>query len=167
MVGTWIDKYKDAVKLLSDGGHDIGNHSDQHAHVNKLSLEQNIEDMKKCSSRIEAITGHPSILYRGPYGEYNNTVMRAAEATGHKVIQWDVDTLDYKGLTPSEMCDRIVKKIRNGSIILMHNDTKHTSEGLQMIINTITELGYEIVPVSELIYEENYEINHEGRQIRK
>ena len=65
------------------------------------------------------------------------------------------------------MCKRIKSKIRNGSIILMHNDTKHTAEGLQQIIDTIKNLGYEIMPVSEMIYYENYEINHEGRQIRK
>lgn len=76
-----------------------------------------------------------------------------------------VDTLDYTGKTPDEMCERIKKKIRNGSIILMHNDTKHTAQGLQQIIDTIRELGYEIVPISEMIYYENYQINHEGRQI--
>ena len=73
--------------------------------------------------------------------------------------------LDYTGKTPEEMCERIKKKIRNGSIILMHNDTKHTAIGLQKIIDTIKELGYEIMPVSKMIYYENYKINHEGRQI--
>ena len=63
------------------------------------------------------------------------------------------------------MCERISKKIRNGSIILMHNDTKYTMQGLQQIINKIHELGYEIVPLNELIYKEDYIINHEGRQI--
>lgn len=69
------------------------------------------------------------------------------------------------GLTAAEMCERIKKNIRTGSIILMHNDTKHTASGLQQIIDTITTLGYEIVPLDELIYFDNYEINHEGRQI--
>ena len=78
-----------------------------------------------------------------------------------------VDTLDYEGKTPDEMCERIKKKIRNGSIILMHNDTKHTAKGLQQIIDTIHNEGYEIVPLDELIYEDNYEINHEGRQIQR
>ena len=49
----------------------------------------------------------------------------------------------------------------------MHNDTNHTAEGLNQIIRTIKDLGYEIVPVSEMIYQDNYEINHEGRQILK
>ena len=123
--------------------------------------------MEKCNARIEEITGKKVKFYRGPYGEYNNTVIKAAEGLGMKVIQWDVDTLDYEGKTADEMCERIKKKIRNGSIILMHNDTKHTATGLQQIIDTIKDEGYEIVPLDELIYYENYEINHEGRQIKQ
>ena len=65
------------------------------------------------------------------------------------------------------MCKRIKSKIRNGSIILMHNDTDCTAKGLQKIIDTIREEGYEIVSLSELIYEDNYTINHEGRQVTK
>lgn len=78
-----------------------------------------------------------------------------------------MDTLDYEGKTPEEMCERIKKKLRNGSIILMHNDTKYTAKGLQQIIDTIHAEGYKIIPLEELIYKENYEINHEGRQIPK
>ena len=65
------------------------------------------------------------------------------------------------------MCKRIKDKIRNGSIILMHNDTKYTASGLQKIIDTIHGCGCEIVPLNELVYEDDYEINHEGRQIKQ
>ena len=126
-VGTWVDKYGEQVKKLAEAGHEIGNHSDNHAHVNNLSYDANLSDMKKCNEKIEKITGKKVKFYRGPYGEYNNTVITAAENLNMKVIQWDVDTLDYTGKTASEMCERIKKKIRNGSIILMHNDTKYTS----------------------------------------
>ena len=64
------------------------------------------------------------------------------------------------------MCKRIKSKIRNGSIILMHNDTDYTAKGLQKILDTIREEGYEVVPLSELIYEDNYTIHHEGRQVK-
>lgn len=167
-VGDWVKKYPEAVKALSEAGMEIGNHSYNHAHVNKLSYEQNIEDMKKCNEVITEITGKEVKYYRGPYGEYNNTVIQAAETCNMKVIQWDVDTLDYEGKTPSEMCEIIKRKIRNGTIILMHNDTKYTAEGLQQIIDTIhDEEGYKILPLEDLIYTENYEINHEGRQLKK
>lgn len=166
-VGDWVKKYPDAVKKLSDAGMEIGNHSYSHTHVNKLSFEDNVEDMKKCNELIESITGEKVNFYRGPYGEYNNTVIKAAECLNMQVIQWDVDTLDYEGKTPDEMCQRIQKKIRNGSIILMHNDTKYTASGLQQIIDTIKEEGYEIVPLNALILKDHYEMNHEGRQIHK
>ncbi len=65
------------------------------------------------------------------------------------------------------MCKRIKSKIRNGSIILMHNDTDYTAKGLQKILDTIREEGYEVVPLSELIYKDNYTINHEGRQVKE
>lgn len=166
-VGTWVDKYPEAVKMIAENGHDVGNHSNSHAHVNKLSYEENIKDMQKCNEKIETLTGKSVTLYRGPYGEYNNTVINAAEKLNMQVIQWDVDTLDYNGKTTEEMCKRIKEKIKSGSIILMHNDTDYTAKGLQEIIDTIEDLGYEIVPVSELIYKENFTIDNTGRQIKK
>lgn len=123
--------------------------------------------MKKCNELIEEIIQANVKYYRGPYGEYNNTVIQAAKALNMQVVQWDIDTLDYEGKTPEEMCERVKKKLRNGSIILMHNDTKYTAKGLQQIIDTIHAEGYKIIPLEELIYKENYEINHEGRQIPK
>lgn len=143
-----------------------GNHSYSHAHVNKLSYDQNIEDMKKCNELISNITGEEVSYYRGPYGEYNNIVIAAAKELNMQVIQWDIDTLDYRGKSPEEMCERIKKKIRNGSIILMHNDTKYTAKGLQQIIDNIKAEGYGIVSLENLIYTEDFEINHEGRQIK-
>lgn len=166
-VGTWVDKFPNAVTELSEAGMEVGNHSNSHAHVGNMSYGDNLEDMSKCNEKIEKITNKKVKFYRGPYGEYNNTVISVAKELNMNVIQWDVDTLDYEGKTVEEMCDRIKKKIRNGSIILMHNDTKHTAEGLQQIIDTIHNEGYEIVPLDELIYHENYEINHEGRQVGK
>lgn len=93
MVGDWVDKYPEAVKKISDAGHEIANHSDGHKHVNNLSLEENEKEVKICSDKIEAITGKRTTLYRGPYGEYNNTVIQAAENQNHITIQWSLDIL--------------------------------------------------------------------------
>jgi len=62
---------------------------------------------------------------------------------------------------------RIRNRIRPGSIILFHNDTPHTASLLPDIIENLKEMGFEFLPVSEMIMRENYEINHEGRQIKK
>ena len=78
MVGDWVEKYPDAVKKIFDAGHEISNHSNTHPHVNNLTYEKNVEEILECSKKIELITGQKTTLYRGPYGEYNNTVIQAA-----------------------------------------------------------------------------------------
>lgn len=164
MVGDWVEKYGEAVKKIYDAGHEIGNHSYNHPHVNNLSLEKNKEQIQKCSDLVKNITGEGTKLYRGPYGEYNNTVIEAAESLGHKTIQWSIDSLDYKGLTGEQMWERIEPKLENGSIILMHNGTENTALSLNDIIAKIKEKGYTPVKISELIYSENYIIDNNGIQ---
>lgn len=166
MVGTWVDKYGEAVKKIAEAGHEIGNHSDTHPHVNNLSKEKNIEQIQRCSEKIKKITGNGTSLYRGPYGEYNDVVIEAAEEAGHKTIQWSIDTLDYNSLTGEQMLNRINSKLTNGSIILMHSGTENTALSLEMIIQNIKEKGYEIVPVSELIFDDNYTIDSTGMQYK-
>ena len=73
VVGDWVDKYEDAVKKIAEAGHEIANHSDTHPHVNNLNYEKNIEQIENCCKKVEVITGKKTELYRGPYGEYNNT----------------------------------------------------------------------------------------------
>ena len=164
MVGEWVDKYPETVKKIYDAGHEIANHSNTHPHVNNLTYEKNVEEILECSKKIEAITGQKTTLYRGPYGEYNNTVIKAAIENNHQVIQWSLDTLDYNGLDYEQMWDRLNTKITKGSIILMHNGTEHTANSLERIINNIKEKGYEIVKISDLIYKDNYTIDANGIQ---
>ena len=93
MVGDWVDKYPEAVKKISNAGHEIANHSDGHKHVNNLNLEENEKEIQMCSDKIQKITGKSTSLYRGPYGEYNNTVIQAAENQKHITVQWSLDIL--------------------------------------------------------------------------
>lgn len=166
MVGEWIDKYPEAVKKIYEAGHEIANHGNMHKHMNNLSYEENIEEIEKANEKIEAITGTENKLFRAPYGEYNNTVIKAAKENGYIPIQWNLDTLDYTGLTGEEMWKRIEKKLKNGDIILSHNGTAHTADSLDMLIKNIKGKGFEIVKVSDLIYEDNYKININGTQIK-
>lgn len=148
-------------------GKKYGSHSNTHPHVNKLSYEKNIEEIERSNDKIEKITGKRTNLYRAPYGEYNNIVIQSAQDKGYFTIQWSLDTLDYKGLTGDEMWNRLSGKLKSGDIILMHNGTKHTADSLDMLIKNIKKEGYEIVPVSELIYKDNYKIDSAGTQILK
>ena len=142
-------------------------HSDTHPHVNNLSYEENIEEIEKSNQKIEKITGQRTKIYRAPYGEYNDTVIKAANDKGYYTIQWDLDTLDYTGITGGEMWNRLEGKIKEGDIILSHNGTKHTADSLDMLIKNIKAKGLELVKVSDLIYKENYNINSNGTQIKQ
>ena len=165
MVGEWVDKYPEAVKKIYEAGHEIGSHSNTHPHVNKLSAEKNLEEIKLSVNKIEQITGQKTNIYRAPYGESNDTVIKTAQENGYYTIQWNLDTLDYKGLTGEEMWNRLKNKLENGSIILSHNGTKHTADSLDMLIKNIKEKGYEVTTVSDLIYKDNFTINNNGTQI--
>ena len=166
MVGDWVEKYPEAVKKINQEGHEIGSHSDTHPHVNQLSSEENLEEIKTSSKKIEQITNKKVTLYRPPYGEYNNTVIKVANENSYIPIQWSLDTLDYTGITGNEMWNKIKDKISNGDIILMHNGTEHTADSLDMIIKNIKEKGFNLVTVSDLIYKENYSIDVNVKQIQ-
>jgi len=167
MVGDWIEKFSDAVKKIHEAGHEIASHSDTHPHVNNLTYEENIEEIEKSNDKIEKIIGNRTKIYRAPYGEYNDTVIKAAQDKGYYCIQWNLDTLDYTGLTGNEMWNRLESKIKAGDIILSHNGTKHTADSLDMLIKNIKSKGLEVVRISDLIYKENYAINNNGTQIKK
>ena len=94
MVGDWVDKYPEAVKKIYEAGHEIGSHSNTHPHVNNLTAEKNLEEIQLSVNKIEKITGNKTILYRAPYGEYNDTVIKTAQENGYYTIQWNLDTLD-------------------------------------------------------------------------
>ncbi|MBQ1274672.1 MAG: polysaccharide deacetylase family protein [Cellulosilyticum sp.] len=166
MVGDWMRKYPDLVKRIAEDGHDVANHSNKHPHVNELSKEAVKTDLMGAHEEIKKITGKECFLYRPPYGEYNDTVLDAAKECNYYTIQWDVDSIDWKGYEADVIVKKVLehKHLGNGSIILLHNGAKHTAQALPDIIKGLKEKGYEIVPISELIYTNNYTLDHEGRQ---
>ncbi len=167
VVGDWVDKYPETVKKIHDAGHEVMNHSDTHPEMTKLSAADMAAELNTCSDKLEAITGLRPNLFRPPYGDYNNAVVGAARNAGMFTVQWNIDSLDWKDLTPQQMMDRIMPRLTPGSIILLHNGGKHTPELLPTLLEALQTQGYTVVPISKLIYTENYEIEPDGRQVRK
>lgn len=165
LVGDWVERYPESVKALSDAGMEVMNHSNDHAHFSKLSEQEIINNVNACNDKIEEITGIRPTLFRCPYGEYDDHVVSTINGMGIHVIQWDVDSLDWKDLSASEIYTRVTTNVSSGSIILFHNAALHTPEALADIIEYLQSNGYEIVPVSELILSGDYTIDHTGRQI--
>ena len=93
LCGYWVDKYPEEVKRIYEDGHDVGNHSNTHPHGAQLSLEQNKSEITKVHEKLTALLGSGATvnLYRPPFGEYNDTVIEAAESLGYYAVQWDVE----------------------------------------------------------------------------
>ena len=167
VVGAWVDKYPESVKQLHDAGHKIGNHSNSHPYMTKLSEKQMIAELTACNDKIKSVTGEEPILFRAPYGDYNNATIKATESIGMYTIQWDVDSLDWKeNATAQSIAQRVISKVKNGSIVLFHNDADHTPEALPIILSTLQNEGYEFVFIEDLILKENYKILHDGTQCK-
>ena len=166
MTGGWVESYPEDVKAISDAGHDLGNHSENHKQMSQLSAGECKDEIQKVHDKVKELTGKDMFLFRPPYGDYNDTLIEAANGLGYHVIQWDVDSLDWKDYGADAIVSKVVDHphLGNGSIILMHNGATYTKDALEQVITGLTDKGYEIVPISELIYTENYEMDHEGRQ---
>lgn len=163
LVGDWVEKYPESVKEIAKRGHDVGNHSDTHAHLPELSDEGIKKELEDCNNKIKELTGKCPTLFRPPYGDYNNNVVTVTNNLDMYCVQWDIDSLDWKDPTPQQMVERIKNNLKNGSIILMHNGATNTPEALPMIIDAIKAEGYELVPISQLIPKGEYYTDHEGR----
>ena len=166
VVGSWVDKYPESVKALADAGHEVMTHSDDHAHFSKLTAAQIRTNISASCDKIEAVTGTRPTLFRCPYGEYDDHVIQTLTEMSMKTIQWDVDSLDWKELSASEIRQRVKSGVKSGSIVLFHNAAKHTPEALPGVIEDLLQDGYQIVPVSELLLQGDYEMDHTGRMCR-
>lgn len=166
VTGDWISTYPEAIQKIQKAGHDLGSHGDNHKHMTRLSVEENQKELKGCYDKMKALTGIEMDLFRAPYGDYNETLVDTAKKEGYQVIQWDVDSLDWKDYGVESIIKTVVehKQLRNGSIILLHNGSKYTKDALDQTIAGLKEKGYCMVPVSELLHKKEQYIDHTGRQ---
>lgn len=154
VIGQNAEKNPQLVKKAAELGHEIGNHTYDHKSIYKLSGEILCEDVEKCSNVIKGITGKKPKLFRPPEGFMNDTIASAVAENGYDVILWKVDTYDWKGKSAAEIASNVIRSVKSGDIILMHDyiwRQSHTAEALDIIIPQLLERGYKFVTVSELI----------------
>ena len=167
MTGGWVDSFPDMVKEIYARGHDLGNHSQNHKQMSKLSANEQKTEIMTVSDKIRELTGYEVFLFRPPYGDYNSTLINTVYSCNHYPIQWDVDSLDWKDYGVENIIKTVTqhKALGNGSIILMHNGAKYTAEALDTVLSTLQSQGYTLVPVSQLIIKQNFHMDATGRQI--
>lgn len=165
IVGDWAKRFPESVKAFFDAGHEIANHSDTHKAFSKCTYAELRREMADCNEKLEKITGKKVALVRAPSGDYTNQSIDVAKELNMLTIQWDVDSLDYTKIPVEEIVNRVLSRVQNGSIVLFHNGVDNTADALDRILTELAKQGYSFVTVSDLIYKENYTIDHTGRQI--
>ncbi len=164
-VGMWAEKYPDVLKKLAESGRmEIGTHSNTHPDMGKMSAYDIKLELTASMDIIERVTGTRPELFRPPYGSYSDALITTAKELGLYTVQWDVDTLDWKGLSAGDIAERVLGRVREGSIVLMHNNGEHTLEALPIILDGLKNKGFACVKIGDLIYRDNYTIDHTGRQ---
>lgn len=154
--GSWAKRFPHVLKDIANHKHELANHSYSHPHPNSISKTKNQEEILKTQELIQDITDVKTTLYAPPYGEFNETVLIAAGELGYQTIMWSIDTIDWKRPHSEVIKKRVLNKLHNGAIILMH-PTEPTAKALPDLIRKIHERGYSIVTVSELLQDLNSE----------
>ena len=148
--GSWGNRFPNLVTELSTRGHELGNHTYSHPHPNTLSKDKNKEQIQRAEQLITQLTQIKTTLYAPPYGEYNDTVLLAAAELGYTTIMWTIDTIDWQRPPAEIIINRVMKKINNGAIILIH-PTESTAKALPELIRQIKNQGYTISTVTDII----------------
>ncbi len=147
VVGKSALAYPDVLKRTADAGMEIGSHTMTHPRLTSLSVSGIKNELQKVSNTISSITGTAPTLLRPPYGSYNKTVGAAANMP---LILWSIDTLDWKTRNAEKTINSVLKNVKDGSVILMHDLYSQTADAAEKIIPALINKGYRLVTVSEL-----------------
>lgn len=151
LVGTWVKSFPELVKEMAKEGHEMANHGMIHGHPFQMSREEIKRIIAENSLLIWSVTGQkPANLFAPPYGEVNPEIVNCAAELGYRTIMWSVDSIDWKNPAPDIMMDRILSKIQNGGIILLH-PTIPTKTVLPALIKRLRKKGLEPGPVSSVL----------------
>ncbi|MBQ8201665.1 MAG: polysaccharide deacetylase family protein [Clostridia bacterium] len=164
LVGIWVDKYPELVQAIHERGHEIGNHSDSHPYMTQISEAKMRQELDGMSDKIEALLGQRPTLFRPPYGDYNNKVVTVSRDEGYEVVQWSIDSLDWKNRGVDDLVKRATTNVQPGDIILFHNDSEYIVQALPAILQYYQAQGFSMIPAGEILLSGETTIDVQGKQ---
>lgn len=155
MVGERVPSFKTEVQRMVNEGHEVANHTMNHKYLQKLGAAEIQSQVAQCNDVIEAACGVRPRLMRLPGGNYNATV----KANTHMpMIQWNIDTLDWKTRNADKTVNAVLSQVKDGDIILMHELYSQTGDASLRIIPELAKRGFQMVTVSEMAAAKGYDL---------
>ncbi|MDL2220435.1 polysaccharide deacetylase family protein [Eubacteriales bacterium OttesenSCG-928-N14] len=151
MVGNRVKNYEDVVKQVVAQGSEISTHTWDHKKLTGMSEEEILKELKDSCDTIEAVSGVRPRFLRPPYGSVNDKVEKVCKEQGIAIVNWSIDTEDWKTRNADKTYDAIMKDVKDGSIILCHDLHPETGEAMERVIPELVRRGYQLVTVSELV----------------
>ncbi|WP_422444040.1 polysaccharide deacetylase family protein [Thermoanaerobacterium sp. DL9XJH110] len=151
VTGNWMEKNQEALSKLLSKGHEIGNLTNNFKNLKGLSEEEIIAEIKDMENKYREKTGRDLAIFRPPAGSYDKNVVETASLLGYKTVLWSVDSEDLSDVDYKQVVETVLKKTRNGSIILFHPEEEKTLKALPIIIKNLAGKGYKFVTISSLL----------------
>ncbi|MBW4080474.1 polysaccharide deacetylase family protein [Paenibacillus sp. S150] len=157
IVGSRAEKHPDLVARIIREGHAVGNHSYSHPEFGKISVKAFRTQIIRTENIIDATAGYKPRLIRPPYGDISEQQLKWAKAHGYKLVNWNVDSLDWKGLSKAQVRNNIVAHAGKGAIILQHggggrgSNLRGTIQALPEVISIMRKRGYTFVTVPQML----------------
>lgn len=167
ITGEWAEKHSEVLLRMKREGHDIGNSGQTHENLVQKKQREQKQEIQSAQRIVKEQTGKEMTLFRPPYGKYNNSLLRTAQSLGYLSVTWSIDSKDWKEYGEKEIIDAVINSgdLKKGAIIRLNSEGKDTPKALPKLIREIKKRGYQIVPVSQMAYKENYYMDINGRQI--
>jgi peptidoglycan/xylan/chitin deacetylase (PgdA/CDA1 family) len=166
VVGKRMVQHPRLIQRMLAQGHEVGNHTLTHARLSTLPLPMVRKELIRCEEEFERITGRRMGLFRPPGMRDNRQILEVARGMGYETVDWNVGAHDFMlnkkdpnvtpemvaslKATPDQIADRVVSNVKNGAIILLH-DQPATAAALPKIIQTLKAKGYRFVTCAEAL----------------
>ena len=151
-VGQWLARYPQMAERVLKGGHELGNHTENHLAIDRMSEDLAFSEIDLCAKRLEKLTGSRGRWFRQSQGQHASPGVRAAAArAGYgTLLSYDLDPLDYRDPGATAIVRNVLGKIRAGDVVSMHLGHPETVVALPDILEGLRKRGLRAVTASEL-----------------
>ncbi|MEW6708360.1 MAG: polysaccharide deacetylase family protein [Candidatus Riflebacteria bacterium] len=151
LTGGFVRNYPEKARQILARGHEIANHSMSHPDMKNFSAEKIAAEINAAEDVFAQVTGQRGApFFRFPFGHQNQRVEKIVETLGYRPVYWHIDTIDWREDPVNTIISRVDKKLRRGSVILMHIGSKNGAKALRRILEIISSRGYNPVRLSDL-----------------